>query len=216
MEKNNKKQMKTETKLVYICAIILSITLSMLALVKHAQTYKVENTTNETNNEVIQYLLPDEVQNEVKNETERKITTEEDKKEEENKEDKKETTSRSSDTERKTTTTQTKKTTTTTKKETNNNGEWQKFTATAYCPCAQCCGKTNGITASGAKAKAGVTVAMSSKYAFGTKIEIKGMGTYIVQDRGGAIGSNRIDIFFNTHQEALNFGRKTVYLRVVE
>lgn len=91
-----------------------------------------------------------------------------------------------------------------------------KFEATAYCPCKQCCGKTNGITASGAKAKAGVTVAMPSKYKFGTKIEIKGMGTYIVQDRGGAINGNRIDIFFNTHQEALKFGRRTVYLRVVE
>lgn len=89
------------------------------------------------------------------------------------------------------------------------------FTATGYCPCKKCCGKTNGITASGAKAKAGITVAMSSKYKFGTKVEIKGMGTYTVQDRGGAIQGNKIDIYFNTHQEALNFGRRTVYLKVI-
>lgn len=89
------------------------------------------------------------------------------------------------------------------------------FTATGYCPCAKCCGKTTGITASGAKATAGVTVAMSSKYSFGTKVEIKGMGVYTVQDRGGAIQGNKIDIFFNTHQEALNFGRRTVYLKVL-
>lgn len=97
-----------------------------------------------------------------------------------------------------------------------NNDGWVKFTATAYCPCAKCCGKTNGVTASGAKATAGRTVAMPKSYSFGTKIEIKGMGTYIVEDRGGAIKGNKIDIFFNTHQEALNFGRKTIYLKVVE
>lgn len=96
-----------------------------------------------------------------------------------------------------------------------NNTEYIAFTATGYCPCAKCCGKTNGMTASGAKAKAGVTVAMPKKYAFGTKIEIKGMGTYIVQDRGGAIKGNKIDIFFNTHQEALNFGRRTVYVKIL-
>lgn len=95
-------------------------------------------------------------------------------------------------------------------------GEYVAFTATAYCPCAQCCGKTNGITASGTKATAGRTVAMSSSYSFGTKIEIRGLGTYVVEDRGGAIQSNRIDIYFDTHQEALNFGRRTVYLKVIK
>lgn len=96
------------------------------------------------------------------------------------------------------------------------DGEYVAFTATAYCPCAQCCGKTNGITASGTKATAGRTVAMSSSYSFGTKIEIRGLGTYVVEDRGGAIQSNRIDIYFDTHQEALNFGRRTVYLKVIK
>ena len=117
------------------------------------------------------------------------------------------------------------------KKETktnNNNGEiksnnvstnestgWVKFTATGYCNCSKCCGKTTGTTASGTKATAGRTVAMSSKYSFGTKVEIKGMGTYVVEDRGGAIKGNKIDIYFGSHQEALNFGRRTVYLRVI-
>mgnify|MGYP002798097273 FL=1 len=96
-----------------------------------------------------------------------------------------------------------------------NTGNWIKFTATGYCSCAKCCGKTTGTTASGTKATAGRTVAMSSKYAFGTKVEIKGMGTYTVEDRGGAINGNKIDIYFASHQEALNFGRRTVYLRVV-
>lgn len=98
---------------------------------------------------------------------------------------------------------------------TNESTGWVKFTATGYCNCSKCCGKTTGRTASGTKATAGRTVAMSSKYSFGTKVEIKGMGTYVVEDRGGAIKGNKIDIYFDSHQEALNFGRRTVYLRVI-
>lgn len=101
---------------------------------------------------------------------------------------------------------------------------WIKFTATGYCPCSKCCGKTNGITSSGAKAQAGVTVAMPKGYSFGTKLLIKdtnenllnGGETYVVQDRGGAIKNNKIDIFFNSHSEALKFGKRTVYLKVME
>lgn len=96
------------------------------------------------------------------------------------------------------------------------SSNYMKFEATGYCPCSICCGNSNGITASGTTATAGRTVAMSSNYNFGTKIEIQNMGTYIVEDRGGAIQGNKIDIFFNTHSEALNFGRRTVYLRVIK
>ena len=96
-----------------------------------------------------------------------------------------------------------------------DNSGYVKFTATAYCGCAKCCGKSTGKTASGTIATAGRTVAMPSSYSFGTKIEIQGMGTYIVEDRGGAIKENRIDIFFSNHQKALDFGRRTVYLKVL-
>ena len=89
------------------------------------------------------------------------------------------------------------------------------FEVTGYCPCAKCCGKTDGITASGAKAKANHTIAAPKTYAFGTKIELEGYGTFVVEDRGGAIKGNRIDRFFNTHQEALNWGRKKVKGKVV-
>ena len=98
---------------------------------------------------------------------------------------------------------------------TENDGTYIAFEATGYCPCAKCCDVQTGITASGTRATAGRTVAMSKNYAFGTNIEIKGMGTYVVEDRGGAIQGNRIDIYFDSHQEALNFGRRTVYLKVL-
>ena len=39
---------------------------------------------------------------------------------------------------------------------------------------------------------------------------------YTVEDRGGAIKGNRIDIFFTTHQDALNFGRQTADVYIVE
>lgn len=86
-----------------------------------------------------------------------------------------------------------------------------KFKITAYCSCSKCCGKSDGITASGAKATAGRTIAAPFTFKFGTKLIINGH-EYIVEDRGGAIKGNRIDIYFDSHQEALSFGVK--YLEV--
>ena len=89
-----------------------------------------------------------------------------------------------------------------------------KFTLTAYCPCEICCGKNDGITASGKKAQANHTVAVDkSLIPLGSKLLINGK-TYYAEDVGGAIKGKRIDIFFDTHQEALQFGKTTgdVYL----
>lgn len=83
------------------------------------------------------------------------------------------------------------------------SGETYKITA--YCACSKCCGKSTGRTASGTKATAGRTVAASSKFAFGTKLNINGH-IYTVEDRGGAIQGNKIDIFVNSHAEALQWG----------
>ncbi len=88
------------------------------------------------------------------------------------------------------------------------------YKVTAYCPCAKCCGKTNGITASGRKATANHTVAAPSTFAFGTQIVINGK-TYTVEDRGGAIQGNRIDVFVNTHSEALAWGVRYVNVEVL-
>ena len=88
------------------------------------------------------------------------------------------------------------------------------YKITAYCPCAKCCGKTNGRTASGTTATAGRTVAASSKFSFGTKLNIGGH-VYTVEDRGGAINGNKIDIFVNTHAEALQWGVRYLNVSVV-
>lgn len=76
------------------------------------------------------------------------------------------------------------------------------YKLTAYCSCSKCCGKSDGITASGTKATAGRTVAAKG-IPFGTKLMINGE-TYIVEDRG--VGSGVIDIYFDSHSEALSFG----------
>lgn len=83
-----------------------------------------------------------------------------------------------------------------------------KYVVTAYCHCSKCCGKSDGITASGAKAVEGVTIATDTEYIpFGTQVQIDG-NIYTVQDTGGAIKGNRIDIYFDTHEKALQYGRQ--------
>ena len=81
------------------------------------------------------------------------------------------------------------------------------FTLTYYCACKKCCGKTDGITAWGTKATPNKTIATSSKYAFGTKMIINDH-TYVVEDRGGAIQGNKIDVYVESHYEALQLGVK--------
>lgn len=93
------------------------------------------------------------------------------------------------------------------------NGETYKITA--YCSCAKCCGKTTGRTASGTQATAGRTVAAPAKFAFGTKLNIGGH-IYTVEDRGGAIQGNRIDIYVSSHSEALQWGVKYLPVSVAQ
>jgi len=101
--------------------------------------------------------------------------------------------------------------------------EWLVFEATAYCECEICCGRwainrPDGIvyTASGAIAEAGITIAADwDILPKGTQVYIEGIGSRTVQDRGGAIKGNIIDIYFDTHEEALKFGRQEVRLYIL-
>ena len=84
------------------------------------------------------------------------------------------------------------------------------FTLTAYCNCASCCGTAGNATASGVMPTSGHTVAMGG-IDFGTKLLINGK-VYTVEDRGTPYG--HVDIFFDSHAEALQFGMSSadVYL----
>ena len=88
------------------------------------------------------------------------------------------------------------------------------YKITAYCPCSKCCGKSTGRTASGTKATAGRTVAAPSNFAFGTKLNIGGH-IYTVEDRGGAIKGNKLDIFVNSKTEAIQWGVRYLPVTVV-
>ncbi|MHC4121974.1 MAG: 3D domain-containing protein [Planctomycetota bacterium] len=89
---------------------------------------------------------------------------------------------------------------------------------TAYCPCEKCCGNfADGVTASGVVISEGCKlVAASSKYPFGTKMKIPGYGVAAVQDRGGSLKGNRLDVLFHSHAEALKWGRRQLIIQRLE
>lgn len=87
------------------------------------------------------------------------------------------------------------------------------FTITFYCPCEICCGEwATGCTASGVLATEWHTVATGERFPFGTRLYIDGLGYFTVEDRG--VGDNCIDVFVNSHDDALNYGLqyRDVYL----
>jgi 3D (Asp-Asp-Asp) domain-containing protein len=87
--------------------------------------------------------------------------------------------------------------------------------ASAYTASADECGNSKGITASGLKVMEDRTLACPPQYPFGTKISIDGQGTYVCEDRGGAIKGNHFDIYVQTKDEAFAFGRKNLIAEVV-
>ena len=99
---------------------------------------------------------------------------------------------------------------------TSTSGVTKIFKITAYCSCSKCCGAhASGYTASGTLATANRTVAASSQYAFGTKLIINGQ-EYVVEDRGGAIKGDRIDIYMDSHADALAWGVRYLPVQVVQ
>nr|DAW59855.1 MAG TPA: lytic transglycosylase [Caudoviricetes sp.] len=97
-----------------------------------------------------------------------------------------------------------------------------EFRLTAYCPCAKCCGKwANGITATGTTATEGRTIAVDpALIPYGATVTVyfaDGTShTYTAEDCGGAIKENRIDVFFDDHQAAREFGVQTAYVYMEE
>ncbi|KPK45357.1 MAG: hypothetical protein AMJ65_00100 [Phycisphaerae bacterium SG8_4] len=90
---------------------------------------------------------------------------------------------------------------------------------TAYCPCSKCCGSySDGVTASGHRISQGDRfVAADKRYPFGTEMVIPGYKNsqaVEVLDRGGAIRGNRLDVFFNSHQEALEWGVRHLDVKI--
>lgn len=90
------------------------------------------------------------------------------------------------------------------------------YDITFYCPCKKCCGKTDGITATGTKATEGRTIGVNPKVIpYGSQVYIEDMGWYVAEDTGGGIRNNHIDVFMSSHDRALKAGRvhRGVWLR---
>jgi 3D (Asp-Asp-Asp) domain-containing protein len=99
----------------------------------------------------------------------------------------------------------------------------RRMLVTAYCPCRKCCGpNAQGLTASGLPVSHNggrFVAADTSVLGFGTKLVIPGYAdgqAVEVIDRGGAIKGDRLDVYFPSHAEALQWGRQWVDVIVVD
>lgn len=91
-----------------------------------------------------------------------------------------------------------------------------EFKITYYNICEVCTGKLDGITASGNIVKENCTIASDwDVLPPGTKVFIEGIGIRTVEDKGGAVKGNHIDVYLNkSDDEIKKLGVKTakVYL----
>ena len=88
-----------------------------------------------------------------------------------------------------------------------------EFQVTGYCSCTICCGeKEERLTKSETVPRASHTVAADpSVIPLGTRIVIDDV-VYTVEDTGKAVKGMRLDIFFDSHEEAVRYGRKEKYV----
>ena len=82
------------------------------------------------------------------------------------------------------------------------------FSISGYCTCEDCI-IGQGLTSSGKKPTGNHTIAADlSLFPLGTKLWIDGI-IYTVEDTGGGMVGNKLDIYFDTHEGAISFGRQT-------
>lgn len=91
-----------------------------------------------------------------------------------------------------------------------------RFELTWYCPCEKCVGKKKEVrTYTGTKPKAGRTLAVDPNIVpLGSILYVQGYGYFIAEDIGSAIKGNHVDIYVDSHREALQNGKKiaNIYL----
>jgi len=87
--------------------------------------------------------------------------------------------------------------------------------ATAYTSSREECDDTPFITASGKKVRWGI-IAADKSIPFGTKVYIPYFKqTFVVEDRGGAIKGNRIDIWMEKKEDAIKFGKRKLVIYIL-
>lgn len=85
--------------------------------------------------------------------------------------------------------------------------------ASAYLPGD---GDGRGITASGMVAQRGVVAVDPNVIPLGTRLYIPGYGMAIAADTGGAIKGHRIDLLMDSYGEAMEFGRRSIEVYVLQ
>lgn len=91
------------------------------------------------------------------------------------------------------------------------------LTATAYSPDPRDCWPyKDGITAIGLKAGYGVVAVDPRVISLGTRVYVEGYGFAVAADLGGAIRGRKIDLCFDTHQEAKEYGRRPVKVYLLD
>ena len=101
-----------------------------------------------------------------------------------------------------------------------------EYRITAYCACEKCCGewvknRPGGIVVGAAGIELVAGVSCASPLPFGTVVDVEGLGTYIVQDRTASWVAEKydnkvIDIYFDSHEAACEFGLKFANVYVEE
>ncbi|HEX9758745.1 MAG TPA: 3D domain-containing protein [Nitrospiria bacterium] len=86
-------------------------------------------------------------------------------------------------------------------------GKWLKVRATAYEPSERSCGVwADGITSTGIPARVGTIAVDPTVIPLGSRLFVPEYGWGVAEDVGGAIKGKRIDVFFWTVEEALDWG----------
>ena len=96
-------------------------------------------------------------------------------------------------------------------------GEWS-LTATAYYAFGSGGNDINGngITATGLRARKGIVAVDPRVIPLGTKLFIPGYGEALAADTGGWIKNDRIDLCFESLEEAFRFGRRKIKVYLIE
>ncbi|HWI63263.1 MAG TPA: 3D domain-containing protein [Symbiobacteriaceae bacterium] len=96
----------------------------------------------------------------------------------------------------------------------------RQMTATAYTAGPESTGKrpghpAYGLTATGTRAQPGKTIAVDPRVIpLGSKVYIDDLGEFIAEDTGGAIHGDRVDLYMESVDEALDWGVRKVRLHV--
>ncbi len=100
--------------------------------------------------------------------------------------------------------------------ESSRSGQVFTMVATAYDGCYECNKPYYGYPSYiGLPLARGIVAVDPKVIPMGTRLYVEGYGNAIAADQGNAIKGNRIDLFFDTHAEALRYGMKTVKVTIL-